>query len=122
MQIPTFDEFSGMMVNSLSPNHRARLERSTLVVHREDEQEQELSLDVLYRTYIDLAIQNPEAEAEDLLSVIYDKSNDFEAQQQRAPVFAVREVGNFKLERALMQGCTSVPIGPFPILPKFGVN
>lgn len=109
MQIPTYDEFTLQITTALSDaGHTAKVDQGTLVVQLKGGNARALPLDTLYRTFVDVAIQNPSASVADVLAYVQGASNTFEQRMNRTPVFTVSQVPNLRVARVLMQGCISI--------------
>jgi hypothetical protein len=69
-----------------------------------------VSLDKLYRTYVDLALQAPDATHEDLVTAAKNGVNGWETSTGGAPVFTVDKVPSHLGNLMLMQKC--IATGP----------
>jgi hypothetical protein len=107
-----FPEFREQILNDLKNTHSGaeiQADESEATV-ASDSGHHVVSLDKLYRTYVDLALQSPDSSHEDLVAAAKNGINNWKTQEGKSPVFTVEQIPSHLGNVMLMQKC--VATGP----------
>ena len=85
------------------------IDHNEVIVRSKTKEAQVLPLDTLYRTYVDVSIQNPKASADDVLAYVKSASDAFNERLHRPAIFEVKNVPELNVGRVLMQKCVNRP-------------
>ena len=107
--IVRFPEFRDQILSELKSTHsgaQVQADESEATV-TSDQGSHVVSLDKLYRTYVDLALQAPDSSHEDLVAAAKNGVNNWKVAEGKSPVFTVdripAELGNVMM----MQKCVA---------------
>ncbi|MFL6162316.1 MAG: hypothetical protein ACJ74U_08805 [Jatrophihabitantaceae bacterium] len=110
--IVRFPEFRDQILDDLKSTHsgaEVRADESEATV-ASDSGHHVVSIDKLYRTYVDLALQSPDSSHEDLVAAAKNGVNNWKTVSGESPVFTVDRIPTHLSNLMLMQKC--VATGP----------
>jgi hypothetical protein len=106
--LPTFRDFSTLVTRHVKEAGKtAAIDDSDLVVLDKNGSVSTVSLDKLYRAFVDLSIQNPSVSQDSMLKTVLAASDNFRNLTKNKPIFNIKERPVEISGTVMMQKCVS---------------